>query len=146
MLWLLWTQFLIIGVPLFQAESSERSQKKINVSFSLSQGCGMLLYKFGFVLEYLGFSIYDNGNLPGYSSLGWFLCSFRVYMTFSEDHLAFRVSDEKLYVVLIVLPLYVTWLFTLIAFSILSMFCAFGVLIIRWQKKFTFLSYLFGVV
>jgi hypothetical protein len=46
MLWLLWTQFLIIGVPLFQAESSVRSQKKINVSFSLSQGCA-ITYRFG---------------------------------------------------------------------------------------------------
>jgi hypothetical protein len=43
---------------------------------------------------------------------------------------AFRVSVEKSSVFLIGLPLYVTWPFSLIAFNILSLFCAFYVLII----------------
>ena len=31
----------------------------------------------------------------GYSSLGWHLCSLRVYLTSSQDLLAFIVSGEK---------------------------------------------------
>lgn len=46
MLWLLWTQFLVSGIPLFQAESSVWSLRKINVSASMSQGCA-ITYRFG---------------------------------------------------------------------------------------------------
>ena len=51
-------------------------------------------------------------------------------MTFAQDLLNFRVSVEKSDVILIGLPLYVTWPFSLAAFNILSLFCAFSVLII----------------
>jgi hypothetical protein len=58
-------------------------------------------------------------SFAGYSSLGWHLCSLRVCMTSSQDLLAFTVSGEKSSVILIGLPLHVTWLFSLTAFNIL---------------------------
>ena len=69
-------------------------------------------------------------SFAGYSSLGWHLCSLRVCMTSAQDLLAFIVSGEKSGVILIGLPSYVTWPFSLTAFNILSLFYAFGVLII----------------
>jgi hypothetical protein len=69
-------------------------------------------------------------NFAGYSSLGWHLCSLRVCITSSQDLLDFIVSGEKSGIVLIGLPLYVTRPFFLTAFNILSLFSAFGVLII----------------
>ena len=68
-----------------------------------------------------------------YSRVGWHLCSFSIYMTSAQDHLAFRASVEKSVVILIGLSLYVTWLFfplLLLIFVICSLFCAFGALII----------------
>ena len=47
-------------------------------------------------------------SFTGYSSLGWHLCSLRVYMRSSQNLLAFIVSGEKPGVILIGLPLYVT--------------------------------------
>jgi hypothetical protein len=47
-------------------------------------------------------------SFAGYSSLGWHLCSLRVYMTSAQDLLAFIVSGEKSSVILIGLPLYAT--------------------------------------
>ena len=47
-------------------------------------------------------------SFAGYSSLGWHLCSLRVYMTSAQDLLAFIDSGEKSGVILIGLPLYVT--------------------------------------
>jgi hypothetical protein len=52
-------------------------------------------------------------SFVGYSSLGWHLCSLRVCMTSVQDHLAFIVSG----VILIGLPLYVTWPFHLLLLS-----------------------------
>jgi hypothetical protein len=69
-------------------------------------------------------------SFAGYSSLGWHLCSLRVCMTSAQDLLAFIVSGEKSDVILIGLPFYVTCLFSLTTFNILSLFNAFGVLII----------------
>ena len=66
----------------------------------------------------------------GYSSLGWHLCSLRVCMRSAQDLLAFIVLGEKSALILIGLPLYVTWPFSLTAFNILSLFSTFGVLII----------------
>jgi hypothetical protein len=51
-------------------------------------------------------------------------------MTSFLDLLTFGVSVEKTDVILISLPLYVTWPFSLTAFNILSLFCAFSILII----------------
>ena len=68
-------------------------------------------------------------SFAGYSSLGWHLCSLRVCMTSDQALLAFIVSVEKSGVILIGLPLYVTWPFSLAAFNILSLFCALNVLI-----------------
>ena len=51
-------------------------------------------------------------------------------MRSSQDLLPFIVSGEKSGVILIGLPLYVTWPFSPTAFNILSLFSAFGVLII----------------
>jgi hypothetical protein len=47
-------------------------------------------------------------SFAGYSSLDWHLCSLRVYITSSQDLLAFIVSGEKSGIILIGLPLYVT--------------------------------------
>ena len=69
-------------------------------------------------------------SFAGYSRLGWHLCSLRVCMRSAQDLLAFMVSGEKSGVILIGLALYVTWPFSLTAFNILSLFSAFGVLII----------------
>jgi hypothetical protein len=41
-------------------------------------------------------------------SLGWHLCSLRVYMTSVQDLVAFIDSDKKSGAILIDLPLYVT--------------------------------------
>jgi hypothetical protein len=60
-----------------------------------------------------------------YISLGWHLCSLRVCMASAQDLQAFIVSGEKSGVILIGLPLYVTWPFFLNAFNILSLFNAF---------------------
>jgi hypothetical protein len=59
--------------------------------------------------------------LLGYSSLVWHLYSVRVSMIFVQDVLAFSVSVENSGVILIVLPLYATWPFSLTAFNILSL-------------------------
>jgi hypothetical protein len=69
-------------------------------------------------------------NFAGYSSLGRHLCSLTVWMKSIQDLLAFRVSVEKSGVILIGQPLYVTWPFSLTAFNILFLFCAFSVLCI----------------
>ena len=69
-------------------------------------------------------------SFAGYSSLGWHLCSLRVCMTSDQALLAFMVSVEESSVILISLPLCVTWPFFLAAFNILSLLCAFNVLII----------------
>ena len=65
-----------------------------------------------------------------YNSLGWHLSSLRICMTSAPDLLDFIVSCEKSGVILIGLPLFVTLLFSLTAFNIISLFSAFGVLII----------------
>ena len=85
-------------------------------------------------------------SFSGYSSLHWHLCSLRVCMTSVHDLLAFIVSGEKSCVILIGLPLYITWPFSLTAFSIISLFSAFCVLIIICQEEFLFWSSLFGVL
>jgi hypothetical protein len=56
--------------------------------------------------------------------------SVGLYGTSAQDLLAFIVSGEKMGVIMIGLPLYVIWPFSLRAFNILSLFSAFGVLII----------------
>ena len=68
-----------------------------------------------------------NENFAAYSRLGWHVCSLRVYMTYDLALLAFSVSVD---VILIGPSFYVTWSFSLAAFNILSLFCAFDVLII----------------
>jgi hypothetical protein len=85
-------------------------------------------------------------SFAGYYSLGWHLNSLRVYMTSSQDLLAFIVSKEKSGVILVCLPLYVTSPLSLTAFNILSSFCAFGFFIIMCQEGFLLWSGLFGVL
>ena len=46
-------------------------------------------------------------SFAGYSSLGWHLCSLRVYITSVQNLLAFIVSGEKSGVFLTGLPFYV---------------------------------------
>ena len=69
-------------------------------------------------------------SFAGYSSLGCHPCSLRVGRISIQVLLAFRVSMEKSGVILIGLPLYVTWPFSLAALNIFSLFCTFVVLII----------------
>ena len=85
-------------------------------------------------------------SLAGYSSVHWHLCSLSVCITCVQDLLAFIVSGEKSGVILIGLPFYVTLPFSLTAFSILSLFSAFVVLIIMCREEFLFWSSLFGVL
>ena len=54
-------------------------------------------------------------SFVGHSSLGWYLCSLRVWMTSAQDLLAFIISGDKSGVILIGMPLYVTWSFSLTA-------------------------------
>jgi hypothetical protein len=69
-------------------------------------------------------------SFSGSSSLSWHLCSLRIYMTSDCALLIFIVSIEKSGIILIGLPLCVTWPFSLEAFNILSFFfCVFDVLI-----------------
>ena len=58
--------------------------------------------------------------------------SLRVYITYFQALLAFRVSIEKSGVILIGLPLYITWSFSLTAFNMLSLFCMLSVVIIMY--------------
>jgi hypothetical protein len=69
---------------------------------------GSIMFKFAFLMEYLGFLSMVIENFVGYSSLGWHLCSLRVCMTSAQEFLSFRVSVGKSGVILIGLPLYVT--------------------------------------
>ena len=73
-------------------------------------------------------------SFAGYSNVGWHLWFFRDCKTFVQVLLVFIVSVEKLGKILIGLPLYVTWLFTA-AFTILSLFCRFSVLIFMYQEN-----------
>ena len=85
-------------------------------------------------------------SLAGYSSLSWHLCSLRICMTSDQHLMSFVASVEKSVRILRVPPLYVTWLFSLAAFNILSFFCEFSVLIIMLQIYFLYWSHLFGVL
>ena len=71
-------------------------------------------------------------SFVGYSSLDWYLCSLRVYMTSVQDHLPFSVSLEKSTVVLIGRLLCYLAFFPLTAFNTLSLLYTFTVLIIIW--------------
>jgi hypothetical protein len=62
--------------------------------------------------------------------LGWLLYSLTVCIFSVQAFLAFSVSVEKCGAILIGWPLDITWPFSLTAFNILSLFCAFSVLII----------------
>ena len=44
-------------------------------------------------------------SFPGYSGLGWHVCSLRFCVTVGQDHISFMVSGEKSGVILIGLPL-----------------------------------------
>jgi len=61
-------------------------------------------------------------SFSGYSSLGWHLSALRVCMTSDQDLLAFRIYVKKFGIILICLPLYITWPFCLTTFNILC-FC-----------------------
>ena len=63
-------------------------------------------------------------------------------MTSAQDLLAFIDSGEKSGGILIGLILYVTWTFSLTAFSILYLFCSFGVLIFMYWEEFHFFFFL----
>jgi hypothetical protein len=66
-----------------------------------------VLYEFGLVMEYFGFSSMVIESFAMYSSLGWYFCSLRVCITSIQDLQAFMVSGEKSGIILLGLPLYV---------------------------------------
>lgn len=72
----------------------------------------------------------------GYSSLGWYLWSLKSLQDISLDPSGFRVFVKKLGVILIGMPLYVPWPFSIGALSILSLFCIFSVLVVMCHKDF----------
>jgi hypothetical protein len=53
-------------------------------------------------------------------------------MTSFQYLLSFRVSVEESRTILLCLPLFGNWFFSLTALNILSSFCAFSILIIMW--------------
>ena len=55
-------------------------------------------------------------SFAGYSSIGWHLCALGIWMTSNPALLSFIVSVEKTGVILIGLPLFVTWSFSFAAF------------------------------
>ena len=59
-------------------------------------------------------------SLAGYEILGWMFFSLRILNIGPHSLLAFRVSAERSAVSLIGFPLWVTWPFSLAAFSIFS--------------------------
>ena len=85
-------------------------------------------------------------SFAGCSSLGCYPWSLSVCRTSVQDLLAFIVSMEKSGVILIVLPLYVTWPFSVVVLNNFSLFCMFNVLIIMLQMNFYFWSSLFCVL
>ena len=76
------------------------------------------------------------GSFAGHSSLGWHLCSLRICIMSYQDLQAFIVSGEKSGVILIACcnsdRSAFMWYLTFFPyyFNILSLFCAFAVLII----------------
>jgi len=69
-------------------------------------------------------------SFAGYSSLGCHFCSLSVCMTSDKALLTFILFVKKSGVILIGLPLCVTCPLSLAAFTILSLFCVFSILII----------------
>ena len=70
------------------------------------------------------------------SILCWHSRSLNVYIMLDHALLAFIVSNEKAGVILISLPLYVTWPFSFAALKILSLLWMFSVLIIMCWGNF----------
>ena len=80
------------------------------------------MFKFGFVLEYLVSPSMVIESFAGNSRLGCHLWFSRDCKTSAQVLLSFRISVEKSEVLLIELPLYVTWHFALATFNILYFF------------------------
>jgi hypothetical protein len=85
-----------------------------------------MLFKFGFVMKYLSFSIYVIESFVKYNSLRWHLWSFKVCKTSSQVPLAFKISVEKFGLILVALALYVSWHFSIAVSNILSFSCTFS--------------------
>jgi hypothetical protein len=81
-------------------------------------------------------------SFAGNNILGWHLSSLRVCITSFQDLMAFIDSG----VILIGLPLYGTWPFSLTAYNILSSSSAFIFLINMCEEEFLFWSSLFGLL
>ena len=96
-------------------------------------------------MEFFGFSIYCNWDFC-WCILAWAGICVLLCITSVQDLLAFIDSADKSGVILIGLPLYVTWVFSLTDFNILSLFSVFVVLNITCQEKFLFWSSLFGIL
>ena len=77
-------------------------------------------------------------SFSGYSSLGRHLWSLNICIMLDHDLLAFIDSNVKSGVILIGLPLCVTWPFSFAALNILSLLCVCSVLIVMWPGDFFF--------
>jgi hypothetical protein len=90
-----------------------------------------------YFLQFRSLDVHDQESAGLLSSelqdIGPGLCSFHSLL-------------KKSGVILIGLPLYVTWPFPLVAFNILNVFCGFSVLFIMWQEDFLFWFNLIAVL
>ena len=85
-------------------------------------------------------------SFTGYNSLHcqlWFVLSWKIS---AQTPFTFWVSIEKLGTILVVMPLYVTCHFSLVAFNILSFLWRFCISIILWWEYFLFWPSLIGVL
>jgi hypothetical protein len=75
-------------------------------------------------------------SFSGYRILVWKLLCLRTWIILFHAFLAFKVCTERSEVFLMYLPFYVSWCFSLYAFSILSVFSGFVILIMIWLGLF----------
>lgn len=77
-------------------------------------------------------------NFAGHISLGWLPSSFRTWNIFLHILLAFKISIEKLAVILVGFSSYVTCICSLVAFNTISLFCIVSVLTMPCFEYFLF--------
>ena len=122
--WIILTDFCMVNHPYISGIKTTWSWWMIFLMCSWFQSANTLLSIFGY-------------------SLSWHPCSLNVYITLDQDLLAFIVSIENSSVILIGLPLYITWPFSFAALYILYFVC-----LLFWLLcgKGIFWTSLFGVL
>jgi uncharacterized Tic20 family protein len=112
------------------------------VSFSLSK---LWLIGLGKEIKVCISLSFMKDRIAGYSSLGWHLLFFQDLEWIISFSTCFIVSVEKSADLLLGLLLFLTWLFSLVAFSIVSLFYIVNILIIIGLREILFWSCLLGV-